>query len=674
MSGLWSRWRQRRQSGQLRDNPHTRQVPNPRKPRKPLKPRKIARQLADYARQETGAPPPELLRRLYEDIPDSPALAAQVQPPPAPGRTSWDGRARRDAAKPLWLAASLAAAVVAGVVGLHLLERTPPIARSAAAPAAAGGGAPTASGDAAAAAGRGRQAGEVGPAGANPDGAARAADGTAAGAAKKAPPGVSVEGGLAEERRAGRASEAAGGLPNVVHAGPGPGAVEAPLAVERQRAAAPPLPVGGRAASPRTSPSPQRPAHDQAAAQPVPSPVPAPEGSGLLQPTAVPRPPPTAALGEKAAQPAAKSVPRSASAPAPAAPGEKAAQQSTTSLQRFAPTQAAAPAPPEEAGAVAAAGAGGAAAVVGETETQGAPGQAKRTATTVPERALAARAAGAAGLPGLRSSFGDGGSTDFYLDLRRELLDEARLPEAAEVRVAELANAFELRASSPSASGERRERSERPEPFAASAPSGPPRMTVEGAPLPTRRGNVYLLRFAVSGLTGVPAGGRIQVEFDAATVESARRVGATAGRGGDVTALYEVALRPASREVLHTETAASGAAAVAPGPVIARWGLSPAAGALSGAGAQWRTVRLADLRPSWEAASPALREPGLAAALGDALSEPRPAARLRRLLGPARALAAERPADAQAAELLQLIERAVELAGPAAGGARPPSP
>ncbi len=89
-----------------------------------------------------------------------------------------------------------------------------------------------------------------------------------------------------------------------------------------------------------------------------------------------------------------------------------------------------------------------------------------------------------------------------------------------------------------------------------------------------------------------------------------------------------------------------------------------------------RVVRLSDLRPSWDAASPALRASALAVELARALAAREPAPRLQELRARAQALAAELPDDPKAAELLRLVRRAADLAaatgGARSGGAPPP--
>ncbi|HVR10032.1 MAG TPA: hypothetical protein VMW75_18450, partial [Thermoanaerobaculia bacterium] len=302
----------------------------------------------------------------------------------------------------------------------------------------------------------------------------------------------------------------------------------------------------------------------------------------------------------------------------------------------------------------------------------------------------------------LRSSFGADTGVASYRRLRRGLLDEGRLPRAASMRADELANAFDLGREMPAV--------------------GRPELSVEGAPLPAA-GAVYLLRFEARGLMGSPGTDAVEVDFDPAVVARFRRVGATASRGS-ATALYEVELRPAAGHAANAEGAASARGAAAAG--VPSSGARPASPReLSGSGqpaaappaagdrpsaasaplasgdrviatlrlvnrdrfnvggnesghsagdgmVAGRVLRFSQLRPSWEAASPALRAPGLAVQFAQALAARDPAPRLRRLRVQAQALAAELPGDPKAAELLDLVERAAALAAPP--GAPPPHP
>ncbi len=311
----------------------------------------------------------------------------------------------------------------------------------------------------------------------------------------------------------------------------------------------------------------------------------------------------------------------------------------------------------------------------------------------------------------MRSSFGADTGTDFYRRVRRGLLAEGRLPRAASVRADELANAFELAAEMPAV--------------------GRPELAVEGAPLPAA-GATYLVRFEARGLAGRSSSDTVEVDFDPAVVARFRRVGATARRGG-AAALYEIELRPeaaaapAAQGVMTGSRSGAAAPAMAPPPpkpvaeprpadaphpadapppaaasrmkaaspqpageprraaapwpgggtdrviatlrVVSRDGAAFQGGSLLAA----RVVRLDQLHPSWDAASPALRVQGLAVELAQALAARDPGPRLQAVRVRAKALAAELPEDPKAAELLQLVDRAADLAG-APGGATPHPP
>jgi hypothetical protein len=324
----------------------------------------------------------------------------------------------------------------------------------------------------------------------------------------------------------------------------------------------------------------------------------------------------------------------------------------------------------------------------------------------------ASRAAAAAARPGgaspLRSSFGADTGTDFYRRFRQALLAEGRLPRAASVRADELTNAFDLTAEVPAV--------------------GRPGLAVEGAPLPAA-GATYLVRFEARGLAGRSGADTVEVDFDPAVVARFRRVGATAHRGG-AAALYEIELRPeiaaapAAQGITAGPRAEAAGAAMAPmapmapkpadesrpavaprpdaaprmkaaspqpageprGAATSRPGggtdrvfatlrvVSRDEGGFQGGGLlAARVVRLDQLHPSWDAASPALRVQGLAVQLAQALEAKDPGPRLQAVRVRAQALAAELPDDPKAAELLQLADRAADLAA-AARGATPHPP
>ncbi|HVT16166.1 MAG TPA: hypothetical protein VHQ90_08320 [Thermoanaerobaculia bacterium] len=92
-----------------------------------LSEREVGKRLAEHARREGGAPPPELLARLRADIPPAVAAApdlAETGRPEAPHPI--DSRRLPGGAAPRrWLiAATLAASVGAGVVAVRVMERT----------------------------------------------------------------------------------------------------------------------------------------------------------------------------------------------------------------------------------------------------------------------------------------------------------------------------------------------------------------------------------------------------------------------------------------------------------------------------------------------------------------------------------------------------------------------
>lgn len=512
----------------------------------------VARRLARHARREGGEPPADLLRRLRDDIPSSPALVRHPDRPPLVlGERR--GTSRR------WLAvASLAAALTAAVVGLRVWEQHPRAASSELEPASRPGGAPA-------------HAARLAKGKASPPAPAPVAP---FGAAAPPPPSRQPAGGVQGEPEMRSFAETA------------PGA-------------------GGAA--------------DRMAAPPVPAP-----------PAFSPPPPPAAAMARP-------------------------------DLAVETRVEAAPPAPPPSP-----------------------------------------RVGGAAPL---RSSFGADTGTDFYRRVRRGLLAEGRLPRAASVRADELANAFELAAEMPAV--------------------GRPELAVEGAPLPAA-GATYLVRFEARGLAGRSSSDTVEVDFDPAVVARFRRVGATAHRGG-AAALYEIELRPEAAAAPAAQGVMAGSRPDAASPALAPTAPKPVAeprpaetphpaaasrmkaaspqpageprgaaaprpgggtdrviatlrvvsrdeGGFQGGGLlAARVVRLDQLHPSWDAASPALRVQGLAVELAQALAAKDPGPRLQAVRVRAQALAAELPEDPKAAELLQLVDRAADLAS-AAGGATPHPP
>jgi hypothetical protein len=561
-----------------------------------------ARRLARHGRREGGAPPPDLLRRLREDIPALPAMTYE----PAAGRNL-----RRSAPGRWLVAASLAATLTGGVVGLRVWEARSHLVEQAA-PAAAG----------------------------KPSAAPRAAPVASASPASQS----------AEKRSPLAAGPA--GLPG--------GAAPKP----RQPAGLVGAPQASRTEPPSQAPTRGRGlAREKAAAG-------ATTGNGQQRPKPAPG-------GDAGAHGTEDQITVASESPADslAAPAEESRRRDETSgpgadarrPQRLAAKAAAPREPP--AGETAAAERGGsaaprdAAAVPPATAGGSAPPALRALGKTPPPPPPPAVAAPDRAAP-LRSSFGADTGTDSYRRLRRGLLAEGRLPRAASVRADELANAFDLASETPAV--------------------GRPELSVEGAPLPVP-GAVYLLRFEVRGLMGPAGAGAVEVEFDPAVVARFRRVGATANRGG-ATALYEVELRPApsARQSAAASSRPVGeprdATAASPGSgdrVIATLRLVAAdrinvGGNLAGddrlAG---RALRLSQLRPSWAAASPALRAPGLAVQFAQALAAKDPGPRLQELRIRAQALAAELPDDPKAAELLDLVERAAALAG---APAAPPPP
>jgi len=143
----------------------------------------------------------------------------------------------------------------------------------------------------------------------------------------------------------------------------------------------------------------------------------------------------------------------------------------------------------------------------------------------------------------------------------------------------------------------------------------------EGAPSPFAGGERR--RLVLFHLSGAP---EVEVTFDPAAVARYRRLSA-----GPVV-LYEVELQPAP-------PAGAPVASLRGGPRL------------------W----VADLAPSWEQASPGFRLASLSAELAGISSGARPRSDLPELLRRARALAAERPGDLEAAELVHRIERIERL-------------
>jgi hypothetical protein len=555
----------------------------------------VARRLARHARREGGEPPADLLRRLREDIPSSPALVRHPDRPPlAPGERR--GTSRR------WLAAaSLAAALTAGVVGLRVWEEQPREASKQLEPVSRPGGAPA-------------YAARLGKGEALPPVPAPVAPSAAA-----APPPRQPAGG--------------------VQGGPG-------IRSFAEKA------TGAGGAADRTAAQSTATAGDEAA-----------QGLEVLPPK-LQR---TARGG--ASQPPGRSAPTAAASPGMPANETAPAERAGGAAPPVPPPPAVSTPPP-------------AAAAVARPELAAEA----RVEAASPASGASPRVGGASPL---RSSFGADTGTDFYRRVRRGLLAEGRLPRAASVRADELANAFELAAEVPAV--------------------GRPELTVEGAPLPAA-GATYLVRFEARGLAGRSSPDTVEVDFDPAVVVRFRRVGATAHRGG-AAALYEIELRPEVAAAPAAQGVTAGSRPDAAGPAVAprpaaaprmkaaapqpagepRGAAAPRPGGGTGrviatlrmvsrdeGGFQGggllaaRVVHLDQLHPSWDAASPALRVQGLAVQLAQALAARDPGPRLQEVRARAQALAAELPEDPKAAELLQLVDRAADLAAAAGGAARHP--
>jgi hypothetical protein len=635
---------------------------------------KAARRLARHAQLEGGEPPPDLLRWLRADIPDCPAMAYV----PAAGRGE-----RRGVSRPWLVAASLAVALAAGVIGLRVWDRQLRLAGDASMP---------------------------------PGASARPGAEAASGPPSPRPPQAVTE-PSAPPALAPRSDAAAPPRVQAPPRQPSPQPVDAPApGFGRSEDSAPPLLSGPpRVSAPRP-------------------PSASPPASGPPAPPLASAPPPVMApaLGQASGDGAAAG---SASKPEIAmAAEEPQAAARPKALDRA----AAAPAPPERqvpgatslGGAPVAPPARTGSATVPRKAAPASPATAKaKSMPATPQPALtppAAVPAAAAASGWLRSSFGTDTGTGSYRRLRHDLLDEGRLPRAASVRAGELANAFDLAAG-------------------ASAPGGP-ELLAEGAPLPAAA-NTWLLRFDARGLRPSPGQDAVEVDFDVAVVARFHRVGATTHRGVaaalyEVELRPSAASAPPAAPSAASPSAASQSAASPPtasppaggsGQMAAaparpagsrQTAAAPsrsagerrttAASASGGSGAPAgdrddrvvavlravsrerpdalerpaenvgglrqdprerglrgtgqpvlaeRVVRLSDLRPSWDAASPALRASALAIELAETLAAKDPAPRLRELRARGQALAAELPDDPKVAELLRLIQRAADLAG-----------
>jgi hypothetical protein len=557
-----------------------------------------ARRLRRHALREGGPPPPDLLQRLRADIP--------LRPPVA-GASAGSGRRRGAARRPWALAASLAAAAIAVVIGLRVREN---LASPAAAYREPSGIAGSDEGKASAAAKQdwlrpsareaapagatpgflGRRAGLTGPAAPvapgpaenEAPGAGGVPTGAAGGAAPTASEPHSVESrpgaprpSIAESRPAASAPRTAGPLrAGPPAAGPLHGAPKPPAAGPLPPVPGPPAagPLPGLPKPPAAIPPPAAPRPPAPAAPPVvdrladgssgaviAKPAPPAESDGpsatiqSYAPIAAPAPPPAA--GAAAVEPAERGR-------QPLAPSTGADQAKRSAERRQALAKARAqgtPQAPEPAGAPAGQGAalGGLAAAAEKPATAARPWPAQAASAGAPPATL-------------RSSFGGSTGSAFYTRLWQELMTESRLPPPESVRVEELANAFE--------------------PAGEAAAVSRPRWTVEGAPLPQAGSSSYLLRLAARGLAGRPGTAAVQVEFDPGVVASARRVGASADRSG-ASALFLVELRPPAAAVAQRAGAASSrgvaesAAAASSGRAAGTAGAASAQAAAENAGA-----------------------------------------------------------------------------------------
>jgi hypothetical protein len=574
----------------------------------------VACRLGRHARREGGEPPPDLLRRLREDIPASPELLRHLERPTAAADE------RRGASRRWLTAASLAAALTGSVVGLRVWQE------------------------------HSRHAGNR--------------------------PEALVGSDFASGAESRRANPGAPPSPAPSSPGAAPATVAAPVPFAPPAVAAP-APPSSTVASPAprslgVAGSLPRPAKPAARGASGGSAVP-PGGAAGFGGTAggvagVAAPSPSAETGVAAG---ARDTAQELELRSEAAAGESAAQSQAgrpSDLERG--RRGGASRPPRRSAVTAAGPTGMPVDDISPVERAG------EAAPAPPPSGAAAKAAALpAARPGqppgpatpLRSSFGADTGIDSYRRVRRGLLGEGHLPRAASVRADELANAFDLAAEVQAV--------DRPE------------LSVEGAPLPAA-GAAYLLRFEVRGLMGRSSPDAVEVDFDPTVVARFRRVGATAHRGG-AAALYEVELHKAVAGAAPQMTAAlprpPGEPPAAPASraggdgaqnrviatlrVVARDERSVQDGSLLAV----RVVRLSELHPSWETASPALRVQGMAVQLAQALAAKDPAASLQALRARAQALAAELPEDPKATELLQLVDRAADLAGGPGGAApRPP--
>ena len=193
------------------------------------------------------------------------------------------------------------------------------------------------------------------------------------------------------------------------------------------------------------------------------------------------------------------------------------------------------------------------------------------------------------------STFETDSGTASYQMARRSL-SQGRLPDPGAIRAGEVINGFETGGVPP----------------------------VEGAPTPFRGPRYRLLCFRL------PAGNRVEVEFNPTVVERYRLI------GGGVTALYEIELRPeASRD----------------GRVLTLR-----------LGATEKAVLLSGLAPAWEKASPGFRLAALAAEFAEILKGSS-RADLAEVARQARDARKGLPKSARASELADLVEKAARIKG-----------
>ena len=194
------------------------------------------------------------------------------------------------------------------------------------------------------------------------------------------------------------------------------------------------------------------------------------------------------------------------------------------------------------------------------------------------------------------STFETDSGTASYELVRRSLL-QGKLPDPGAIRIGEVLNGFETGGVPP----------------------------VEGAPTPFRNPRYRLLCFRL------PAGNRVEVEFNPAVVVRYRLV------GNGISTLYEIELRPGVPRNDRVLTLRLGATE--------------------------KAVFLSGLAPSWEKASPGFRLAALVAELADVLKGGSSRADLAELARQAREAQKGLPKSSRAAELADLVEKAARIKG-----------